>query len=103
MSTGYTDYFQYFYTNPQLSLQRAYAHLQALFDMQGPRTAADGVQYDPEVVEAAIIRTERHIKDLNQRLNGVGMPRLIPTRRVDPGPNVGISGSGSIPNSGSGP
>jgi hypothetical protein len=93
MATGFEDYIVYFVTQPALALQRCQQHLMALMEMTGVKTLSDTVGYDPATLEQAIARCERHLISLQMRVNGFAQPRLMPTRRYDPGPNVGISGA----------
>jgi hypothetical protein len=85
MATGYENYVSLMWTNPAAALSQAQLHLQKLMEQQGPRVGSDGAMYDPAALEAAIALTERHIQSLAARVHGIGRPRLIPTRRVDPG------------------
>lgn len=94
MATGFEDYVIYLYTNPSLALARVQSHLIALMEQQGVRTGADWVTYDPSTLEAAIAQARKDMLYLNGVLNGIGQPRAIPTRRFDPGPNVGNSYGG---------
>jgi hypothetical protein len=89
MPTGFEDYVQYQYTQPATALSKAQQHLTALMQMQGVRTSADGVSYDPATLEAAISSVRDDIRRLATTVHSIGKPRLIPTRRLDPGPIVG--------------
>jgi hypothetical protein len=89
MATGYEDYFVYMYINNPLALQRCQAHVVALMEQQGVRTGADWVTFDPSTLEAAIAQARKDFQLLMGLVNGVGQPRAIVTRRLDPGPTVG--------------
>ena len=94
MATGFEDYILTFWSNPVQALPRCQMHLMALLQQQGTRTSADGVLFDPTTLDAAIKRAMDDFKSLEQRLNGVGQMSFMPTRRVDPGPVVGVMGAG---------
>jgi hypothetical protein len=94
MASGYEDYVVYMFSNPSLALQRCQQHLVALMSQQGARVGADWVTYDPSTLDKAIEQARKDLMYLNGVVNNVGAPRAMPTRRVDPGPNVG-SGYGS--------
>lgn len=85
MATGYEDYVTLRITSPPAALSKATLHLQALLTMRSsPRTGADGVSYDPVALDAEIDRTERDITRLSGMVYGIGKPRAVPTRRIDP-------------------
>lgn len=91
VATGYEDYVIYLYSAPSTALARCQQHLVLLMGQQGVRSTADGVLYDPATLEAAIAQVRKDLMYLQGVVNGIGAPRAIPTRRVDPGPNVGVS------------
>lgn len=95
MGTGYEDYVLYMYSNNALALARCGQHLIGLMAQQGVRTGADWVTYDPSTLEATIAQVRKDWNYLNGVVYNIGAPRAIPTRRLDPGPNVGLSNSGS--------
>jgi hypothetical protein len=91
MATGFEDYVIYLWSNPPLALDRVRQHLIALMGQQGARVGADWVTYDPSTLEKAIETARKDLMSLEGRVNNVGAPRAIMTRRVDPGPSVGLS------------
>ena len=92
MPSGYEDYVVYKFTNPDVALQRAQAHLTFLHQqMTTGRVAADGVSYDPSTIGPVIDRVEKDIVYLVGRVHGIGKPRMIPTRRADPWPVPGTN------------
>ncbi len=93
MATGYEDYVVFMYTQPAVALQRCQLHLVGLMQLQGARVGADWVTYDPSTIEQAIERARKDLAQLNGVVLNVGAPRAIMTRRVDPGPAVGLAGN----------
>jgi hypothetical protein len=92
MPTGYEDYVRYQWTNPRLALARAMEHEIGLSEMaSGARTQADGVLYDPATLAPLMDRVRVDIQRLVGVVHGIGKPRMQPTRRIDPGPNVGVT------------
>lgn len=92
MATGYEDYVRYIFTNPNTALARAIEHEIGLNEMaSGARTSADGVSYDPATLAPMLDRVRKDINRLAGMVHGVGKPRMQPTRRMDPGPNVGTT------------
>jgi hypothetical protein len=90
MPTGYEDYVQTLYTDPATSLVRAQKHLTKLLELQGQRVLTDGVSVDPSTLQTAIDNVNKDIQfRLAPAVYGIGKPRLVPTRRLDPGPTVG--------------
>jgi hypothetical protein len=91
MATGYDDYIVYMYSNPPLALERCQQHIVALMQQEGPRVGSDWVTHDSSVLDKVIARARKDLAMLNGVVLGVGAPRAIMTRRVDPGPSVGLS------------
>jgi len=102
MATGYEDWIRYRTTEPVTALSRLQMHVQSLMEMQsGAKTMADGVMYDPEVINQMLLPSGMIMRELNRLeavVNRVGMVRFQPTRRVDGGtvapPNSGVSFGG---------
>jgi len=100
MATGYEDWVRYRVVDPATALSRLYMHIQILQEMaSGARTAADGVQYDPQPILMQLDVKGFLFLEANRLegvVNKVGIPRLQPTRRVDGGtfypPNSATSG-----------
>lgn len=100
MATGYEDWIRYRVSNPTLALSRLYMHVQILQEMaSGARTMADGVAYDPQPIMNMLTTGGFLMREMNRlegMVNGVGIPSLTATRRVDGGvlapPDTSISG-----------
>lgn len=94
MATGFEDYIIHMYTQPSLALERCQQHLVALMGMQGPMVGADWSTYNPQSIDAAIAQVRKDLAYLQGVVYGIGAPRAIMTRRVDPGPTVGLGSTG---------
>ncbi len=98
--TGYEDWVRYRVSDPETALSRLQMHVQYLMEIaSGARTAADGVQYDPQNINTLLAPGSFLMRELNRLegvVNKVGIPRMQPTRRVDGGtfypPNTATSG-----------
>jgi len=89
MSTGFEDFIRYRVINPPLALERLYMHIQILQEQaSGARTQADGVAYDPQPLLMQLGADSFLMREANRLegvVHGVGIPRMVPTRRVDGG------------------
>jgi len=89
MATGYEDWIRYRVTSPQLARERLEMHIQQLMMIaSGARIQADGVSYDPQTVIQMLTPTGfllRELDRLSACTTGIGIPRMVPTRRVDGG------------------
>lgn len=102
MATGYEDWVRYRVSDPALALSRLYMHVQILQEFaSGARTQADGVAYDPQPIALQLSTNGFLMREMNRLegvVNGVGVPRLQPTRRTDGGtlgaPDTAFSGGG---------
>lgn len=100
MATGFEDWIIYRTTNAPLALDRLKAHMQALMEQaSGPKTISDGVLFDPMSLMELLKADGFLITEMNRLeavVNGVGVPRFQPTRRVDGGvyaaPDTGVAG-----------
>jgi hypothetical protein len=98
--TGYEDWIRFRVSDPATALSRLYMHVQGLQEMaSGARTAADGVQYDPQPILMQLAQNSFLMREMNRLegvVNKVGIPRMQPTRRVDGGtfvpPNSTVTG-----------
>jgi len=90
MATGYEDWIRYRATNPGQALARLEMHLQALQEIgAGARMQADGVIYDPGTILQLLAPGSFLMVELNRLtkvVHRVGIPRMVPVRRVDGGP-----------------
>lgn len=89
MATGYEDWVRYRIVSPSLALDRLTMHIQGLQEIaSGARVQSDGVIYDPQTVVNMLAASSWLMRELD-RLSAVvyrtGVPRLVPTRRVDGG------------------